>query len=428
MTGLVEPPADWGPFGVECNRARRGHRFFPLVAPPGLGDTDHLPDSHRLVVEHYFVGASHWWLIEADPATMEGFFAQRLNGRRTVEFGFVSLSELERLLLGDDHMPILRDSGWVAQPVEAVLALPPAPTLSFNTRPYSANWITLADPHARQRLLKARGDDAIPTDPLVQLLVEAEADFREVAGRSLDLERLPRERHALAYPPTDWELWSAATLEHALQARGSVFAPEGETMHRDECHALVVTLDWTLPEEYAPDVRAWIAGVTADNGHFEPLPLMPKSQGYKSTLFWIARELSEFQLDFARCGCWRGEELSGAGGRRHEAYGDPNTLLILAIVLRLIVDRAARTGVELPVACAVEGTVAVLPDVDEPTEELLRLEEELADWLTGQGVPIESVRCRGVLRSRVSASHMADRDWGKDVTETAIRAALLVYG
>lgn len=97
---------------AEVNRARRGHSFYPRAGSlPGLYRTEGIPLLQRVVAEHYFIGGCDWWVIEYDEDDGLAFGYACLGDPQSAEWGYVSLVELETLLV-HDLFPVERDLHW----------------------------------------------------------------------------------------------------------------------------------------------------------------------------------------------------------------------------------------------------------------------------------------------------------------------------
>jgi hypothetical protein len=110
--GSPAKPSRWP---EQHNRQRRGHDFYPpeTVTVPALGDTDGVDFPEKMLVMHYFVGGSDWWIAEADEDTGEAFGYACLNGdAEMAEWGYISLVELERIRVGALSAVIERDVAW----------------------------------------------------------------------------------------------------------------------------------------------------------------------------------------------------------------------------------------------------------------------------------------------------------------------------
>jgi hypothetical protein len=108
--------------GLETQRRRRGHNFFPPKSDakkvPALGTTDGLGED-ALVVLHYFSPSADWYVTEANFETGEAFgWAELLPG--CGEWGYMSLVEMEAVNVGLFGI-IERDCYWDAVPMRDVL-------------------------------------------------------------------------------------------------------------------------------------------------------------------------------------------------------------------------------------------------------------------------------------------------------------------
>lgn len=112
---------------VETQRRRRGHQFFPPKAAklPALYATESVSTADKVVRAHYFVAGFDWWIVEYDPEECLAFGYACLNDPANAEWGYVSLVELERLVVGG-FLVIERDVYWEPRTVRE-LDLPGRP-------------------------------------------------------------------------------------------------------------------------------------------------------------------------------------------------------------------------------------------------------------------------------------------------------------
>ncbi len=98
----------------EVNRELRGHVFYPpadaLAAVPALYGTEKVPLDDKVIHLHYFVGSCDWWLVEYDPKERMGFGYVCLGDPINAEWGYVDLTELERIEVGP--FVVERDLHW----------------------------------------------------------------------------------------------------------------------------------------------------------------------------------------------------------------------------------------------------------------------------------------------------------------------------
>ncbi len=98
----------------EMNRELRGHVFYPpadaVAGIPGLYGTEKVPLDEKVIHLHYFVGRCDWWLVEYDPKERRGFGYACLGDPICAEWGYVDLTELERIQVGP--FVVERDLYW----------------------------------------------------------------------------------------------------------------------------------------------------------------------------------------------------------------------------------------------------------------------------------------------------------------------------
>ncbi|RBY87440.1 DUF2958 domain-containing protein [Blastococcus sp. TF02A-26] len=100
----------------EIHRERRGHEFYPKPGTtPGLHRTERIPLRERVVTEHYFFGSCDWWVIEYDEEEALAFGYACLSDPISAEWGYVSLAELEQLLICGRNV-VERDLYWRPRP------------------------------------------------------------------------------------------------------------------------------------------------------------------------------------------------------------------------------------------------------------------------------------------------------------------------
>jgi hypothetical protein len=109
--------------GLETQRRRRGHNFFPPQSiakkVPAIGTTDGLGED-ALVHLHFFTASADWYVTEWDQATGEAFgWAELLPG--CGEWGYMSLPELEAVYVHPFTI-VERDLYWDVRPMREVLA------------------------------------------------------------------------------------------------------------------------------------------------------------------------------------------------------------------------------------------------------------------------------------------------------------------
>jgi len=125
---VAAAPPQAQPWPVQRLRARRGHDFYPPAdSVPPLDSTADTPLEDTVIVAHYFVGGSDWWIVEADPATGVAFGYARLGVADTdaergyiigADWGYISLTELEGLQVGPMNMVVERDLDWTPRTVK----------------------------------------------------------------------------------------------------------------------------------------------------------------------------------------------------------------------------------------------------------------------------------------------------------------------
>jgi len=111
--------------GLETQRRRRGHNFYPPKAVakkvPALytNDKPDVDSDDVIVVLHYFSPTADWYITEADFETGEAFgWAELLPG--CGEWGFMSLTEMEASLV-PPFWVIERDLYWEPKTMGEVL-------------------------------------------------------------------------------------------------------------------------------------------------------------------------------------------------------------------------------------------------------------------------------------------------------------------
>jgi hypothetical protein len=98
----------------ETQTKRRGHTFLPVdtTTIPPLYATEDVKAGDKLVVLHYFLGGSEWFISELDTDEHIAFGWCILSGDiDNAEWGYVSLHELETLNY-QGHI-VERDREWV---------------------------------------------------------------------------------------------------------------------------------------------------------------------------------------------------------------------------------------------------------------------------------------------------------------------------
>lgn len=101
----------------EINRELRDHAFYgtELINAPKIYDTEEIPLEAKMVVAHYFLGASEWWIFECDPSG-EAFGYACLNGdTQNAELGYIDLPALESLTTERGDV-IQRSLNWEPKP------------------------------------------------------------------------------------------------------------------------------------------------------------------------------------------------------------------------------------------------------------------------------------------------------------------------
>ena len=88
---------------AEVHRRERGHDFYPpadvLAGIPALYGTDHQDLDDKIIHLYYFIGACDWWVIELDPDEMLAYGYACLGDPQVAEWGYISLTQLEGVLL-----------------------------------------------------------------------------------------------------------------------------------------------------------------------------------------------------------------------------------------------------------------------------------------------------------------------------------------
>lgn len=107
----------------ELNRDIRQHVFYGeevRTAPP-LYATEDIPKEEKIVVAHFFLHNSEWWIFEVNQDTGIAFGYCLLGGdTMSAEMGYVSLLELEGLSI-DGVGVVERDLGWKPRPFSEVM-------------------------------------------------------------------------------------------------------------------------------------------------------------------------------------------------------------------------------------------------------------------------------------------------------------------
>lgn len=90
-----------------------------LATIPELYATEHIPTEDKIVQAHFYIGQSHWFIIEYDQVdTMFGFCI--LNGDLEMsEFGYVGFKELKDINILDVFQ-VEYDLLWEPKPVSEV--------------------------------------------------------------------------------------------------------------------------------------------------------------------------------------------------------------------------------------------------------------------------------------------------------------------
>ncbi len=102
----------------EMNRDRRDHYFYgpELDNAPALYDTEDTPLADKMVVAHFSLRESQWWIFECDPSTGEAFGYACLNGdTMNAEMGYIDLPALESLNTAGGNV-IMRTTNWEPKP------------------------------------------------------------------------------------------------------------------------------------------------------------------------------------------------------------------------------------------------------------------------------------------------------------------------
>lgn len=132
---------------LELHRQQRGHKFFPdnIDSLPALYSTEDTPLEEKIVVLHYFIANSDWYICELDPATGLAFGYAILNcSEFDAEWGYTNLYEAERVAIstGSYDVYIERDLSWEPKPFGSIklpwhegygqLPLEPSPVPQIN--------------------------------------------------------------------------------------------------------------------------------------------------------------------------------------------------------------------------------------------------------------------------------------------------------
>lgn len=108
VPALAAKPARPG----ETLRRLRGHNFYPSAASmakwPAIYTNDEIDLPDQPIVAHYFQGGADWWVTEYDPENNEVFGFAQLAGHGRGEWGYSSLTEIEKLR-GRFGLPIERE-------------------------------------------------------------------------------------------------------------------------------------------------------------------------------------------------------------------------------------------------------------------------------------------------------------------------------
>ena len=68
---------------------------------PRLYETEHIPAEEKIIHAHFFIGSADWFVAECDAAGEICFCFTILNDPRDAEWGYVSISELKAISIGD---------------------------------------------------------------------------------------------------------------------------------------------------------------------------------------------------------------------------------------------------------------------------------------------------------------------------------------
>lgn len=120
MTAATATAAFTAP--AETHRVRRGHDFYgpELSEAPDLYATEDTAAAEKTVYAHYFLGGCDWWVMETDKTNGVAFGFAVLNGDTdNAEFGYITLEELENLLIGYGAV-VERDLYWEPVPFGTV--------------------------------------------------------------------------------------------------------------------------------------------------------------------------------------------------------------------------------------------------------------------------------------------------------------------
>lgn len=98
----------------EVHRNRRGHVFYApeLAKLPDLYVTEEVEAENKMILAHFFIGGSDWWIAELDKSDGMMFGYVRMNAdNENAEWGYSDLVALESLQLSNG-MVIERDLHW----------------------------------------------------------------------------------------------------------------------------------------------------------------------------------------------------------------------------------------------------------------------------------------------------------------------------
>lgn len=98
----------------EVHRHQRGYDFYALELAklPDLYDTEEIEAAEKMILAHFFIGGSDWWIVELDKSDGMMFGYVRMNNDdQNSEWGYSDLVALESLQL-DNGMVIERDLHW----------------------------------------------------------------------------------------------------------------------------------------------------------------------------------------------------------------------------------------------------------------------------------------------------------------------------
>lgn len=85
---------------------------------PRLYSTENTPIEEKIVVEHFFILDSDFYIIEYDGSSIFWGFVLLNNDFQNAEFGYISFYELKAMKIG--FLEVDRDLYWEVRPVKHV--------------------------------------------------------------------------------------------------------------------------------------------------------------------------------------------------------------------------------------------------------------------------------------------------------------------